>query len=227
MAVFEALHPHIGVAFDRVRAFENERQRRRMLEKFYHAKPESVLFLDWDLRVLYASHEAVSACAAWNLGPARARSYASQAVFALPSEIAGACEELKSTWRSHAGSSSAAEIQVPLTVAVRSKHQGYDAAITLRRDGRGALTQPIFSVRLRTPDALRAAPHAEDARDRLFNQLTPSERELATLVCTGLSNKEIASQLNKTEGSVKVQLSGVFGKLRVNSRARLIIALRG
>lgn len=227
MQAFEALHPHIAVAFDRVRAFENERQRRRMLERFYHAKPESVLFLDWDLRVLYASHEAMASCAAWNLGPERARSFASQAVFTLPAEIVGACEELKATWRSQIEVATATETSTPLTVAIRSRHPGYEAALTLRRDGRGALTLPIFSVRLRTPDAWRHVPDADDARERLLNQLTPSERELSTLVCSGLSNKEIAAQLNKTEGSVKVQLSGVFAKLRVNSRARMIIALRG
>ena len=56
--------------------------------------------------------------------------------------------------------------------------------------------------------------------------LTPGERELASLVRAGLTNKEIAAELKKTEGSVKVQLSGIFQKLRVNSRAKLIVALR-
>ena len=49
--------------------------------------------------------------------------------------------------------------------------------------------------------------------------------EVFALVCAGLTNKEIAQQLRKTEGSVKVQLSGIFRKLRVDSRAKLIVAL--
>jgi DNA-binding NarL/FixJ family response regulator len=49
---------------------------------------------------------------------------------------------------------------------------------------------------------------------------------LVGLVCSGLTNKEIAVQLRKTEGSVKVQLSGVFAKLRVHSRTQLVVALR-
>jgi DNA-binding NarL/FixJ family response regulator len=46
------------------------------------------------------------------------------------------------------------------------------------------------------------------------------------LVYAGLSNKEIAARLKRSEGGVKVQLSGVFQKLRVNSRAKLMVALR-
>ena len=59
-----------------------------------------------------------------------------------------------------------------------------------------------------------------------FAGAPPAAAWVAGLVCAGLTNKEIASQLNKTEGSVKVQLSGIFQKLRVNSRAKLIVALR-
>ena len=66
----------------------------------------------------------------------------------------------------------------------------------------------------------------EPTQDRLLHQLSPGEREMATLVCAGLTNKEIAAELKKTEGSVKVQLSGIYQKLHVNSRAKLIVALR-
>ena len=85
----------------------------------------------------------------------------------------------------------------------------------------------VFVVRLRvSASVVASATLPEATSDRLLHQLSPSERELAQLVCAGLTNKEIAVQLRKTEGSVKVQLSGVFQKLRVNSRAKLIVALR-
>eukprot|EP01031_Cornospumella_fuschlensis_P049149 gene49149-60161_t len=68
MDTLRTLHPQIAVAFERVKLFEGERRRRRLLENFYRAKPEAVLFLDWDLTLLYASQEGLSLCAVWNLG---------------------------------------------------------------------------------------------------------------------------------------------------------------
>lgn len=98
MEILRVLHPQIAVAFDRVRVFEGERRRRRLLENFYRPNPEAVLFLDWDMSLLYASQEGLQICAAWNLGPDQARRYTAQAVFAVPSEIQVACTELKPKW---------------------------------------------------------------------------------------------------------------------------------
>ena len=102
----------------------------------------------------------------------------------------------------------------------------HEALITLRPEKGGTLTKPVFVIRLRVSDVAPALTAAAPDSPRLLHQLSPMERELAQLVCAGLTNKEIAAQLKKTEGSVKVQLSGIFQKLRVNSRAKLIVALR-
>lgn len=52
--------------------------------------------------------------------------------------------------------------------------------------------------------------------------------ELMTLISSGLRNKEIAWQMNITEGTVKVYLSRLFGKVGVSDRFELaILALRG
>jgi DNA-binding CsgD family transcriptional regulator len=229
MDALNAVHPHIKVAFDRMKIFEQERQRRRLLEGFYRAKPEAVLFLDWNFEPIYASQDALALCAVWNLGENRARNFTPQAVFAIPTEIAAACDDLRREWQSRAPGNVAPDGNFP-TRHVVSKHPGHEALIVLRPEKGSTLTKPVFVVRLRVDDALThghgpvALP--EPSSDRMMHQLTPGERELANLVCAGLTNKEIAAQLKKTEGSVKVQLSGIFQKLRVNSRAKLIVALR-
>lgn len=228
MEALRAVHPHIGVAFDRMRTFEQERQRRRLLESFYRVKPEAVLFLDWNLQPIYTSQDALQACAVWNLGPEKARSYTPQAVFAIPPEIAAACDELKTSQQ--LVSPGPEDESLPLR-RVASARGDYEALITFRREKGSTLTKPIFVIRIRPGEAAGAAPHdtppeAEPGNARLMHQLTPVERELAALVCAGLTNKEIARQLSKTEGSVKVQLSGVFRKLRVKSRTQLVVALR-
>jgi DNA-binding CsgD family transcriptional regulator len=227
MDALNAVHPHIKVAFDRMKTFEQERQRRRLLEAFYRAKPEAVLFLDWNLEPIYASQDALALCAVWNLGEARARSFTPQAVFAIPDEIRRACDDLRREWQAREPGTLSPEGNFP-TRHVAAAQPGHEALITLRPEKGGTLTKPVFVARLRVPEAMNLdAPALPDAaHDRKMHQLTPSERELTNLVCAGLTNKEIAAQLNKTEGSVKVQLSGIFQKLRVNSRAKLIVALR-
>lgn len=227
MRVLNAVHPHIKVAFDRMKIFEQERQRRRLLEGFYRAKPDAVLFLDWNLEPIYVSQDALALCAVWNLGHERARSYTPQAVFAIPDEIRTACDDLRREWQARPTGSLPIEGHAP-TRHVFSRQPGHEALIALRPEKNGTLTKPVFVARLRVSESAEpvTALQADPSSDRLLRQLSPGERELTQLVCAGLTNKEIAAQLNKTEGSVKVQLSGVFRKLRVNSRAKLIVALR-
>ena len=57
-----------------------------------------------------------------------------------------------------------------------------------------------------------------------MQRLTPRER----VVCTGLSNKQIALQLTVTEGTVKVHLHNVYDKLAIRNRTMLaLLALQG
>ena len=51
--------------------------------------------------------------------------------------------------------------------------------------------------------------------------LTPREREIALLVRTGLSNKQIARQLTVSEGTIKVHLHHVYDKLAIRNRTML------
>lgn len=222
LARLHSLHPHIGAALDRLEAYEGERRTRVLLESFYRAQPDAVLFLDWNLQVIYTSIEASRLCAVWNFGASEARRYNSQAVFTLPAEIAGACEDHK-----HALLVSGREISpnaepAPRTTAVVAPNGECEAAVTLRRDNRGGLEQPVFVIRLKAAATDTEGP----AQSRqLLAQLSPAEREIAALICEGLPNKVIAQKLCKTEGSVRVQISGIYQKLRVGSRAQLIIAL--
>jgi DNA-binding NarL/FixJ family response regulator len=51
--------------------------------------------------------------------------------------------------------------------------------------------------------------------------LTPRQQVVALLVADGLSNKEIAQQLEVNEGTVKAHLSAIFERARVHNRTSL------
>ena len=56
--------------------------------------------------------------------------------------------------------------------------------------------------------------------------LAPAERVVAHYLTEGLSNREIATALGKSEATVKHQVSACLRKLNVPTRARLIALLR-
>jgi len=56
--------------------------------------------------------------------------------------------------------------------------------------------------------------------------LTNRERQVATLVCSGLANKIIAHKLALTEGTVKQHVCRIYRKLHMRNRSALIIAMR-
>ena len=56
-----------------------------------------------------------------------------------------------------------------------------------------------------------------------MQRLASREREIALLVCTGLSNKQFAQQLTVTEGTVKVHLHNVYDKLAIRNRTMLAL----
>lgn len=53
--------------------------------------------------------------------------------------------------------------------------------------------------------------------------LTRREVEVVRLVSQGLPNKAVAGQLGVREGTVKIHLHSIYRKLRVSTRAELIL----
>ena len=66
----------------------------------------------------------------------------------------------------------------------------------------------------------RRLPTTESER---FNSLTARERELTTLVATGLSNDDIAERLHLSPLTVKTHVNRAMMKLGVRDRAQLVV----
>jgi DNA-binding NarL/FixJ family response regulator len=67
------------------------------------------------------------------------------------------------------------------------------------------------------------APPAPGSSERVLDQLTERQREVAELVSQGLSNDEIASQLFLSLATVKSHLTTVMRRLGVRTRTQLAI----
>jgi len=82
---------------------------------------------------------------------------------------------------------------------------------------------PTLSARLLSDlSALsNSSPKAEP-----IAELTSREREILTLVATGLSNKRVALQLDLQEKTVKHHMTRILAKLNVSNRTEAAMALR-
>lgn len=80
---------------------------------------------------------------------------------------------------------------------------------------RAVLTEILADVtQTQAPDV----PRTEQLK---IDQLTPREREIAVIACTGLTNKQIAEKLVISEATVRHHLGVIFSKLGVSTRSEL------
>ena len=121
-----------------------------------------------------------------------------------------------------------AEIRLPVILMT-----GYgDIPMSVKAMKAGAvdfLTKPIRNQDLL--DAVAAAIRMEQERRRevariaelqdRYEMLTPRERQVVTLVASGLMNKQIANELSISELTVKMHRSSAMRKLQVRSVASL------
>lgn len=77
-----------------------------------------------------------------------------------------------------------------------------------------AVLTTILADDLQVPDV----PRTEQLK---IDQLTPREREIAEVACTGLTNKQIAEKLTISEATVRHHLGVIFSKLGVSTRSEL------
>lgn len=57
-------------------------------------------------------------------------------------------------------------------------------------------------------------------------KLTPRQEQVLRCICDGLSNKQIARDLDLREATVKMHVKMVYAKIRVSSRTQAIVASR-
>jgi DNA-binding NarL/FixJ family response regulator len=99
--------------------------------------------------------------------------------------------------------------------------RGHDeAARELRALGQRVRRRP------RSADVV-AAPVVLDSASGALAELSPREREVATLIASGSKNREIATELFLSERTVESHVRNIFAKLGVSSRAAIAGAVAG
>ena len=95
--------------------------------------------------------------------------------------------------------------------------------------GHTVLDQKVMSVLHHNARRMSREMNSSDPKQaRFFEQygkLTEREREICHLIQEGRSNREIASELHITEGTVKNYLSNIYGTLGVRDRTALAVSL--
>ena len=112
---------------------------------------------------------------------------------------------------------------------------------TLRRSRRRSEARPHLEQGMELAHRCRATVLAEHAREELIvlgarprrfvatgvDSLTASERRVAEMAASGMTNREIAQALFVTQKTVEFHLSHTYQKLDIDSRRELSRALSG
>lgn len=94
---------------------------------------------------------------------------------------------------------------------------------TIRKAYKGDLIMPSKIAKVL---ARRALDMREEKHNSKLDNLSEREREIATMIEKGFTNKQIASALYMSEGTVKNYVSAIYGKFGVNDRTNLVIVLK-
>lgn len=97
-----------------------------------------------------------------------------------------------------------------------------DGGVWISSTGLPYLLQRLKRLEELTKTTAQKNTAASPQQDKIAS-LTPREREIVDLVANGDCNKIIASKLNIAERTVKVHLSVIFQKLKVNDRLQLAL----
>jgi DNA-binding NarL/FixJ family response regulator len=90
-------------------------------------------------------------------------------------------------------------------------------------------TEVLRAIRLVNSGKRLMPPEVAERLTEYFpkSALTPREIEVLTLVAKGLANKEIAAKLGTADGTVKIHVQNILGKLHASDRTHAVtIALQ-
>lgn len=115
-----------------------------------------------------------------------------------------------------------------ITKAISGGADGY----LLKDSGKDAILGAIASIMSgsnvidsKVMQRLAALMSGQKSEPDILKEMTAREKEIATLLSRGLTNKQIAQELYISEGTVKNYISVIYDKTGIHDRAKLIVAI--
>ena len=108
------------------------------------------------------------------------------------------------------------------------KDSGKDAILGAIRQIMGGISvlDPKVMQRLTTL-VVHSTTKENVSEEQTYGDLTEREREIASLLAEGLTNRQIADRLYISEGTVKNYISAIYDKTGIHDRVKLVVALKG
>lgn len=108
------------------------------------------------------------------------------------------------------------------------KDSGKDAILGAIRQIMGGISvlDPKVMQRLTTL-VVHSTTKENVSEEQAYGDLTEREREIASLLAEGLTNRQIADRLYISEGTVKNYISAIYDKTGIHDRVKLVVALKG
>ena len=216
------LYPQFMTALCRMESLEHERSVRMDFEAFLSRLPLPTIILQWNLKPIYQNRAARDFCAVWEKGPEEAKR--TKASSPIPSAILDRCRLLKLQWaEAERGTLSGPRLNFKEEHVCHPRLPHLRAIIHLRQARSAGVVRPHFLIECE--DLSRngnGSSRLANSRLPALARLTRREQEVARLVCSGQSNKEISDTAHLSVAMVKKHLHAVFRKLEVPSRSRLV-----
>ena len=209
------IYPVIRLALIRCLELEREKSVWQSIESIVQNLPYPVVILDWNLSLIGGSQNGIETCMQVAVGEDKARLFNARSEFSIPKELRLTLQELKA--RAFSQSQTFDKIQ---SINARcdfndGSHWHSDVTLVLGNNHKQRMPHFIVEFVETTSDP------CEHCTAMHLKNLTPREREVIVRVCRGSSNKEIASDLGKSLGTVKRQIQSAYGKLDINKRTQL------
>ena len=216
------LYPQFMTALCRIESLERERSVRIDFEAFLGRLPLPTIILQWNLKPIYQNRAAREFCSVWEKGPEEAK--LTNAASPIPCAVLDRCRLLKQQWMEAKRRALSGLRTMFKEKQVHHPRLAYLRATIRLRDLKSAgVARPHFLIECE--DLSRngnGSSGPASCRLPALARLTRREQEVAQLVCSGQSNKEIADAASLSVAMVKKHLHAVFRKLEVPSRSRLV-----
>jgi DNA-binding CsgD family transcriptional regulator len=221
MKRLEGWQVHFEAGARRIASAKENKLDDESLSTFIWDLPSSALILDWDMTPRHFNAAAVELCNVWQYGLSAFNKKISHQRVRVPKEILDVMPELKPRIEAAKLSRPGPLRRVEFQTLHHPRINGLSAKLYFIPAKSLSLSRGRFLVQFFYHQLLTNSTSTTTD----LSALSRPERKVALQAARGLTNRQIGKVLQKSPGTVKIQLSQVFKKLNLKSRVELATVL--